>query len=125
MSAPAYYELYRRLTVGVTLTDAIDALITDQKIQPQLAMKILNNFDRIVADNLRSDASTAKLRLTFKGDLDTYRFCDDVWTFIIKNVLIKMTDVTGDGGGSSNPDNEVTVDRFKIVACNSRKASDM
>lgn len=125
MSAPAYYELYRRLTIGVTLTDAIDTLITDQKIQPQLAMKILTNFDRIVSDNLRLDASTAKSRLTFKGDLDTYRFCDDVWTFIIKNVLIKMTDVTGDTHAMAGADTEVTVDRFKIVACNSRKASDM
>lgn len=121
MSAPAYYELYRRSTVGVTLTDALDTLISDEKIQPQLAMKILSNFDRIISENLKADASIAKSRLTFKGDLDTYRFCDDVWTFIIKNVSIKLSDVTGD---SSNNDNEVTVDKFKIVACNSRRAGD-
>lgn len=122
MSAPAYYELYRRSTVGVTLTDALDTLISDEKIQPQLAMKILSNFDRIISENLKADASIAKSRLTFKGDLDTYRFCDDVWTFIIKNVSIKLSDVTGDS--SSNNENEITVDKFKIVACNSRRAGD-
>lgn len=123
MSTSAYYELYRRSTVGVTLTDALDTLISDEKIQPQLAMKILSNFDRIISDNLKSDASIAKSRLTFKGDLDTYRFCDDVWTFIIKNVLIKLSDVSStDNSGS---DQEITVDKFKIVACNARRAGDV
>lgn len=128
MSTPAYYELYRRSTIGVTLTDALDTLISDQKIQPQLAMRILNNFDRIISENLKVEGNIAKSRLTFKGDLDTYRFCDDVWTFIIKNVLIKMSDVSAppeSGTSSSNVESEVTVDKFKIVACNSRKAADM
>lgn len=105
------------------MTDALDTLISDEKIQPQLAMKILSNFDRIISDNLKSDASIAKSRLTFKGDLDTYRFCDDVWTFIIKNVLIKLSDVSStDNSGS---DQEITVDKFKIVACNARRAGDV
>lgn len=125
MSAPAYYELYRRSTIGVALTDALDTLISDQKIQPQLAMTILNNFDRIISDNLKLDAGIAKSRLTFKGDLDTYRFCDDVWTFIIKNVVIKMSDVSAVEGTSTSVDQELTVDKFKIVACNLRKAADM
>ncbi|ODV81709.1 transcription initiation factor IIA, gamma subunit [Suhomyces tanzawaensis NRRL Y-17324] len=127
MSTPAYYELYRRSTIGIALTDALDTLISDQKIQPQLAMTILNNFDRIISDNLKSEAGTAKSRLTFKGDLNTYRFCDDVWTFIIKNVMIKMSDVSaGEGTSSSSTvESEVTVDKFKIVACNARRAADM
>lgn len=122
MSAPAYYELYRRLTVGTTLTDALDTLISDEKIQPQLAMRILNNFDRIIAELLKQEAGNAKLKLTFKGDLHTYRFCDDVWTFIIKNVLIKLTDVLTVGNEN---DNELAVEKFKIVACNSRKAGEL
>lgn len=120
MSAPGYYELYRRSTVGTTLTDALDQLISDEKIQPQLAMTIVTNFDRVISDMMKPEQGIAKSKLTFKGDLSTYRFCDDVWTFIIKNVLIKLTD-------TNNPDlsDEVTVDKFKIVACNSRKAGDV
>lgn len=121
MSTTSYYELYRRLTVGATLTDALDTLISDEKIQPQLAIRILQNFDRIISEQLKQDAGIAKLRLTFKGNLDTYRFCDDVWTFIIKKVVIKMTDSLGEGLAV---DNEIMVDKFKIVACNSRKASE-
>lgn len=124
MSSPAYYELYRRSTLGLTLTDALDTLISDEKIQPQLAMRILNNFDRIISELLKSESNNAKSKLTFKGDLHTYRFCDDVWTFIIKNVLIKLTDVSS-SNDNNNSDNEINVDKFKIVACNSRKAGDL
>ncbi|EGV60165.1 Transcription initiation factor IIA subunit 2 [Yamadazyma tenuis] len=120
MSAPAYYELYRRSTVGATLTDALDQLISDEKIQPQLAMTIVTNFDRVISELLKPEQNIAKSKLTFKGDLSTYRFCDDVWTFIIKNVLIKLTDTS-----HSELNDEVTVDKFKIVACNSRKAGDV
>lgn len=121
MSAPAYYELYRRSTIGSALADALDTLISDEKIQPQLAMRILNNFDRIVSENLKAERGLCKSKLTFKGDLHTYRFCDDVWTFIIKNVLIKMTDISN----NDINDSDIAVEKFKIVACNSRKAGEI
>lgn len=45
-----------------------------------------------------------------KGHLDTYRFCDEVWTFLIKNVTFKLQNNT-----------LVTTDKVKIVSCNSKK----
>lgn len=96
--------------MGATLADALDTLIVDQRIQPQLAMKVLSNFDRVVSDKLRNDV---KARMTFKGHLDTYRFCDDVWTFVIKDVNMKLDD------GES-----IDVAKFKIVACNSKKSGE-
>lgn len=51
------------------------------------------------------------LRVHLQGSLDTYRFCDEVWTFLIKNVTFKM-----DNG---NP--AVTADKVKIVSCNAKK----
>ncbi|KAG0684071.1 Transcription initiation factor IIA small chain (TFIIA 13.5 kDa subunit) [Pichia californica] len=110
MNGPSYYEFYRRSTVGATLADALDTLIVDQRIQPQLAMKVLANFDRVTSDHLRSDV---RAKMTFKGHLSTYRFCDDVWTFVIKDVNMKLDD------------NEVLdVGKFKIVACNSKKSGE-
>ena len=43
---------------------------------------------------------------SLKGHLDTYRFCDEVWTFIIKDIHFKM-------------DNQQQFDaeKIKIVAC--------
>lgn len=47
----------------MTLTDALDELISEGRIAPQLAMKILSNFDRHVAEVL---AERVKANLTFK-----------------------------------------------------------
>lgn len=46
-----------------------------------------------------------------QGHLDTYRFCDEVWTFLIKDVTFKM----------ENSSQTVTADKVKIVSCNSKK----
>ena len=45
-----------------------------------------------------------------KGHLDTYRFCDEVWTFLIKDVNFKLDN-----------QNNVTAEKIKIVSCNSKK----
>lgn len=102
-----YYEFYRRSTLGTSLADALDTLIVDQKIQPQLALRVLANFDRLAAEHLKRDV---KAKMSFKGHLHTYRFCDDVWTFVVKDVVLKL-----DGNET------VEVPKCKIVACNSKK----
>ncbi|OCL12601.1 transcription initiation factor IIA, gamma subunit [Glonium stellatum] len=107
MADSKYYELYRRSSLGGSLTDTLDDLISERRIEPQLAMKILTNFDKAVADVL---AEKVKARLTFKGHLDTYRFCDDVWTFIIKDINFKLD--------NTNP---IHADRVKIVSCNTKR----
>ena len=58
-----YYELYRRSSLGMTLTDTLDDLISEHSIDPQLAMKVLSNFDRAIAETLNDKI---KSRLTFK-----------------------------------------------------------
>lgn len=45
-----------------------------------------------------------------QGHLDTYRFCDEVWTFIIKDVKFKLDNT-----------NTVEAERVKIVACQSKE----
>ncbi|CUS14293.1 unnamed protein product [Tuber aestivum] len=111
MNNQTYYELYRRSSIGTALTDALDDLISEGRIAPQLAMKILSNFDRCITEIL---ADRVKANLTFKGHLDTYRFCDEVWTFLIKDVTFKFQQ--GQGQNSS-----VSADKVKIVSCNSKK----
>ena len=146
------------------MTDALDELIGDERIDPQLAMKVLTQFDRIIAETLQEKV---KARLTFKvitindpgghdtmrqwfpvacwralalyktlgicglvtsmskantglrflckqGSLDTYRFCDEVWTFLIRNVTFKL-----DNGGQT-----VQADKVKIVSCSAKRADD-
>jgi len=107
----SFYELYRRSSIGMALTDTLDDLISERRIEPQLAMKILANFDRSITEVL---AEKVKARLTFKGHLDTYRFCDEVWTFLIKDVTFKM----------ENSSQTVQADKVKIVSCNAKRPGD-
>jgi len=102
-----FYELYRRSSVGMALTDTLDQLISDQRLDPQLAMKVIQNFDKAVSEVL---ADKVRSRMSFKGHLDTYRFCDDVWTFIIKDINFKLDN-----------SQQVHSDRIKIVSCSSKR----
>ncbi|KAK4544338.1 Transcription initiation factor IIA small chain (TFIIA 13.5 kDa subunit) [Oleoguttula mirabilis] len=101
-----HYELYRGTSIGLALADTLDDLISSRRIEPQLAMRIMQNFDEMIAKVL---GEKVKARLTFKGHLDTYRFCDEVWTFIIKDVKFKMDNAQQSDGA-----------RVKIVACQSK-----
>ncbi|ATY63947.1 transcription initiation factor iia small chain [Cordyceps militaris] len=104
----SFYELYRRSSIGLALTDTLDDLISESRIHPQLAMKILGNFDQAITEALQKNV---RCRLQFKGSLDTYRLCDEVWTFLIKNVTFKM----------DNGSHTVQADKVKIVSCNAKR----
>jgi len=65
MSAPnpTYYELYRRSSIGSALVDALDSFIAERRLEPQIAIKMLEHFDRIMAEVLNDKV---KARLSFK-----------------------------------------------------------
>ncbi|CAM6104724.1 unnamed protein product [Calypogeia fissa] len=99
------YELYRKSSIGMSLTDALDELVTNGTISPLLAVKVLMQFDKSMNDAL---SQKVKTKTNFKGHLHTYRFCDNVWTFILEKAEFKF-------------DTErVNVDRVKIVACDAK-----
>ena len=133
-----YYELYRISTIGITLVESLDNLITEGKIEPQLAIMILNSFDKSINNNLKemnvnntigkqtASANTNNNKVTIQGDLHTYRFCDEVWTLIIKNCLLKLEngnlrsdEITANT--TENPDLELKCDKLRIVACSAKK----
>nr|CAG4644490.1 EOG090X0L7F [Lepidurus arcticus] len=100
------YQLYRNTTLGNTLQESLDELIQYGQITPQLALKVLLMFDRSMNNAL---ATRVKNRVTFKaGKLNTYRFCDNVWTFMLNDVEFREVQ-------------ELTkVDKVKIVACDGK-----
>ncbi|KAG0164483.1 Transcription initiation factor IIA small chain (TFIIA 13.5 kDa subunit) [Apophysomyces sp. BC1034] len=106
MSATQYYELYRRSSIGMALTDSLDELIQSGHINPQLAMRVLTTFDRSISEAL---FNLVRNKANVKGHLHTYRFCDEVWTFIIENPNFKFDQET------------VVADKVKIVACNAKR----
>jgi transcription initiation factor TFIIA small subunit len=101
----ASYELYRKSSIGTSLTEALEEMVTNGTISPLLAVKVLMQFDKSMQDALQTKV---KSKTHFKGHLHTYRFCDNVWTFILENAVFKT-----DGESQS-------VDHVKIVACDAK-----
>ena len=54
-----------------------------------------------------------KNKCTFKGNLHTYRFCDNVWTFILEDAEFKFT-------GPGKTEYIEKCPRVKIVACDGK-----
>jgi len=108
-TAKMAYQLYRNTTLGNTLQESLDELIQFQQISPSLALRVLLQFDRSINNAL---ANKLRARISFKASrLNTYRFCDNVWTFMMSDVEFKETH------------DFAQVDKLKIVACDGRGAS--
>ncbi|XP_042235678.1 transcription initiation factor IIA subunit 2-like isoform X2 [Homarus americanus] len=101
------YQLYRNTTLGNTLQESLDELIQFQQISPNLALRVLLQFDRAINTAL---ANKVRTRINFKASkLNTYRFCDNVWTFLMSDVEFKEVQ------------DFAQVDKLKIVACDGRE----
>lgn len=55
-------------------------------------------------------ADLSLIQWDLKGHLDTYRFCDEVWTFLIKDVNFKLDNT-----------NTIQAEKVKIVSCNAKR----
>lgn len=100
------YQLYRNTTLGQTLQDSLDELVSAGQISSQLALRVLLQFDKSINNAL---ATRVRSRLSFKaGHLSTYRFCDNVWTFVLKDVEFREVQEL------------VRADKVKIVACDGK-----
>ncbi|KAF6130306.1 general transcription factor IIA subunit 2 [Phyllostomus discolor] len=96
------YQLYRNTTLGNSLQESLDELI---QITPQLALQVLLQFDKAINSAL---AQRVRNRVNFRGSLNTYRFCDNVWTFVLNDVEFReVTEL-------------IKVDKVKIVACDGK-----
>uniref|UniRef100_A0A7N4NP95 Transcription initiation factor IIA subunit 2 n=5 Tax=Theria TaxID=32525 RepID=A0A7N4NP95_SARHA len=102
------YQLYRNTTLGNSLQESLDELIQSQQITPQLALQVLLQFDKAINSAL---AQRVRNRVNFRGSLNTYRFCDNVWTFVLNDVEFReVTEL-------------IKVDKVKIVACDGKSAT--
>lgn len=102
------YQLYRNTTLGHTLQEALDELMQMQMLSPNLALRVLLQFDRSINQAL---STRVKTKLNFKAEkLNTYRFCDNVWTFMLNDVEFREVSELA------------RVDRVKIVACDAKSA---
>ena len=101
------YQLYRNTTLGHTLQESLDDLIQGGQMSPRLALVVLKEFDKSINNAL---SSIDRVRLTFKGHLNTYRLCDNVWTFIM------------DPAEFREQNKMICKTKVKIVACDGKAA---
>ncbi|XP_051132443.1 transcription initiation factor IIA subunit 2-like [Andrographis paniculata] len=99
------FELYRRSTIGMCLTETLDQMVSGGILSPALAIKVLIQFDQSVTEVIDNEA---KSKISIKGHLHTYRYCDNVWTFLLQNAQLK------------SEEGQETVESLKIVACDSK-----
>ncbi|XP_048493384.1 transcription initiation factor IIA subunit 2 isoform X1 [Beta vulgaris subsp. vulgaris] len=107
----ATFELYRRSTIGMCLTETLDEMVQNGTLSPELAIQVLVQFDKSMTEALEAQVKTKvtiKVLIIIDGHLHTYRFCDNVWTFILQDALFKSEELTEN------------VSRVKIVACDSK-----
>lgn len=102
------YQLYRNTTLGHTLQESLDDLIQGGQISPHLALKVLQQFDKSINHAL---ANRVRTKLSFKGHLNTYRFCDNVWTFVM------------DPAEFREMSEKICQSKVKIVACDGKQAA--
>jgi transcription initiation factor TFIIA small subunit len=93
----------------MALTDALDEMVVGGILSPSIAMKVLNEFDRSVCKSLR----TSSVKSSVRGQLHTYRFCGNVWTFIVEDAVISIA-------GTGVDSKEIKAKLLKVVACDEK-----
>ncbi|TYK06623.1 Transcription initiation factor IIA subunit 2 [Cucumis melo var. makuwa] len=59
----ATFELYRRSTIGMCLTETLDEMVQNGTLSPELAIQVLVQFDKSMTDALESQV---KSKVTIK-----------------------------------------------------------
>nr|XP_045016437.1 transcription initiation factor IIA subunit 2-like [Jaculus jaculus] len=96
------YQLYRNTTLGNSLQESLDELT---QVTPQLALQVLLQFGKSISSAL---AQRVRNRVNFRGFLNTCRFCDNAWTFVLNDVEFReVTEL-------------IKVDKVKTVACDGK-----
>ncbi|KAG0567391.1 hypothetical protein KC19_7G131600 [Ceratodon purpureus] len=57
------YELYRKSSIGSSLTDSLDELVISRTISPILAVKVLMQFDQSMRDVFSTNLVKVKSRI--------------------------------------------------------------
>ena len=77
------FRHYRQCELGMALYDAITDLVNDDEFPEELANKTMQHYDMGI-NGLFSTEVRTKIK-QFNGELTTYRFCENVWQFYLRN----------------------------------------
>eukprot|EP00050_Salpingoeca_kvevrii_P014136 m.32830 g.32830 ORF g.32830 m.32830 type:complete len:106 (-) comp5584_c0_seq1:127-444(-) len=99
-------QLYRKSSIGEALDDCLDDLVRSQQITNTLKDKVLQQFDKTMAEVLGSHLNN---RISFKANCKSYRHVNGVWRFMMRDTHLKVDGVE-----------PLTVPNVRIVAFDSK-----
>eukprot|EP00041_Stephanoeca_diplocostata_P006701 m.91611 g.91611 ORF g.91611 m.91611 type:complete len:106 (-) comp16501_c0_seq2:322-639(-) len=103
-------ELYRVVSIGSALSDALDELIQSQQLTQELAEKIKMQFDR----SLNKVMSTKlKNKASFKAHCKTFNQFEHVHKYRFDKVTVSLDKET-----------KLEADGMKLVACDAKVVPD-
>lgn len=101
--------MYRSTTLGAALEHVLEGYQKDGTLPPNLVKRMMDTFDKCVTAAL---STKVKNRYSYKANkLRAYRFCDNVWTFVIEEVSLRDLSMK----------TTIETGHLKIVACDANK----
>ena len=80
-------NLYKRTILCTKLLETIEELKSQGQITPNLEKKIMTKFDEIICDEI---GKVTKNKNTIKGNVTSFKHCDDIWIFYCTNILLNI-----------------------------------
>lgn len=88
--APAAH-VYRAATLlGRALQETLDEMLNEDAVSSECALRLVHAFDVAMRDALRAAASDSLCVSVGSGTLDEYRYVDDVWSLVLRNVQLTL-----------------------------------
>ena len=94
-------NLYKKTILCSKLIETINELKSQGQIPINLEKKIMTKFDEIMCDEI---TKVSKNKNTIKGQVTSFRNCDDIWIFYCNNVSLKIDKES------------LTIPKLKIIA---------
>ncbi|RWS22553.1 hypothetical protein B4U80_04625 [Leptotrombidium deliense] len=115
------YEIYRNTTIGITLLDTLEEMIKNEQLTNRIIRRVLREFDKHICEKVSKCDVNVDIYKSITDDdnykcLSTYRFCDNVWTLILRNVTVTIKDP----GYVDHHVKKIFIEKLKIVACEAK-----
>ena len=112
---PRTLSLWNPLTLHVA---AAVRRVAGRKLGLLSAVQVMTEFDHVIVDVVEN---RFRARAQFKGHLDSYRFLDNVWTFIVSDATFRLSP-TGSQMASRTP--ELHVHKLKMICLDNKVLKD-
>jgi transcription initiation factor TFIIA small subunit len=86
-SAVPVFELYRASSIGRELRESLEEFVEAEDLDSQQMETIMQHFDKAISHAL---ANAVKNKAVISGPLHHYRNHDDIWTFLLNSIEVKL-----------------------------------